>query len=99
VCREQWKIWKKPALLECMSGSSGKRRRRGPTANYLFLLFLFCKGGPYPETCAQRDAGGGGFLLLELTSRGPELVSFVLSCFGHISLRDEQRCLEIKINK
>jgi hypothetical protein len=43
---------------------------------FFFILISFCKGDSYPEICT---AEGGGFLLSELTGRGPEAGSLCIS--------------------
>jgi hypothetical protein len=64
---------------------------------FSFVSYYFCKGDSYPGTCAQRDAEGGGFLMLWSAAR-PRPVPFVFFFLGvrYISLRDERRFLRPK---
>jgi hypothetical protein len=82
---DEWMIWE----VEERSPHGANLHTFSLPVSYLSL----CKGGSYPETCAQRTAEGGGSLMSELTGRGPE-VGFPLYFLGHISLRDERRCHE-----
>jgi hypothetical protein len=63
---DEWVIWEgRPTGLICIP--------------FPYSSLSLCKGSSYPETCAQRTAEGGGFLLSKLTGRGPEAGSLCFS--------------------
>jgi hypothetical protein len=69
---DEWVAW------ETVEGAAPRGDVFGCGVLVFCLVFLFqfsfskfsCKGGSYPETCAQRTAEGGGFPMLWWVARG-----------------------------
>jgi len=83
---DEWVVWEAEKVAP--EGRSG----------YFFLLSFYAsvKGTHYPETCAQCDAKGGGFLMLWSADR---LSLFLRLSLSYIPLRNERLFNEIQINK
>jgi len=69
--------------VDCLGDGGESRAGRDGliTFSSFFSFISFVKEDPYSGICAQRDAGGGGFLLLK-TLRG--FLGFLGVCGLHI---------------